>query len=91
MMFGNPFPFLKISLARFSNVSKENGIVIENHHLLGALATRQQIIDREEEDKVSPDLIHNGIKVDFSSFMKNTRRIGDHIDLQYQKILQLKP
>ena len=57
MMFGNPFPFLNISLARFSNVSKENGIVIENHHLLGALATRQQIIDREEEDKVSPDLI----------------------------------
>ena len=53
MMFGNPFPFLKFFSARFSNVSKENGIVIENHHLLGALATRQQIIDREEEDKVS--------------------------------------
>ena len=57
IMLGNPFPFLKSSLARFSNVSKENGIVIENHHLLGALATRQQIIDQEEEDKVSPDLI----------------------------------
>ena len=39
--------------ARFSTLSKETGVVIENHHLVGALATRQQIIDREEEDKVS--------------------------------------
>lgn len=49
--------FPKTFSARFSNESKENGIVIENHHLLGALATRQQIIDREEEDKVSSDII----------------------------------
>ena len=50
--------FPKTFSARFSNDSKENGIVIENHHLLGALAMRQQIIDREEEDKVRYKLYH---------------------------------